>query len=85
MTSSEVQIFGAPGANVGTSSNGKGQGTGGTAAAGRPGRREADGGWGVSWCKDTTWGQLIAIAAGTTGAIKVSLLLVSSMALDSLT
>jgi hypothetical protein len=65
VSSSEVQVFGA--------SNGKGHGSGG-AAAGKPGRREADGGWGISWCKDTTWGQLIAIAAGTTGVIKVCLL-----------
>jgi nucleoporin SEH1 len=66
---------------MGASSNGKGHGGTGaaTAATGRPGRREADGGWGISWCKDTTWGQLIAIAAGTTGVIKVSLLLVEDL------
>lgn len=70
MTASEMQVFGAPGTSV--SSNGKNYGSNAAgSSAGRPGRREADGGWSLSWCKDHTLGQLIAIAAGTTGTIKV--------------
>lgn len=39
----------------------------------RPGRgiREADGRWSLSWCKERYWGEVIAVAAGTGGTIKV--------------
>ena len=42
-------------------------------APGRPGNREADGGWCISWCKDKYWGEVIAAGCGTTGVIKVCL------------
>jgi hypothetical protein len=35
------------------------------------GHKEADGGWALSWCKDHYWGELIAVAAGTDGLVKV--------------
>ncbi|KIM24069.1 hypothetical protein M408DRAFT_331986 [Serendipita vermifera MAFF 305830] len=65
---SSSDMYGAPGTSVG-SSNGQsyGSGVGNT----RPGKREADGGWSLSWCKERTWGQLLAVAAGTTGVVKV--------------
>lgn len=63
--------FTAPGTSIGASSNGKSHGS--STGNGRPGRREADGGWSVSWCKDKQWGQLISVTAGTTGAIRVGI------------
>ena len=62
-------MFAAPGTSLGASSNGKSYGS--SVAGGRPGKREADGGWSISWCKDVTTGQLIAVAADTDGLVKV--------------
>lgn len=65
---STPEIFGAPGTSVGSSN---GQSYGSSVGGARPGKREADGGWSLSWCKDRTWGQVLAVAAGTTGVVKV--------------
>jgi hypothetical protein len=65
---SGVDMFGAPGTSLGSSN---GQSYGSSVGAARPGKREADGGWAVSWCKDKIWGQLLAVASGTTGIVKV--------------
>lgn len=35
------------------------------------GKKEADGGWCLSWCKDKTYGELCAVTAGATGTVKV--------------
>ena len=35
------------------------------------GRREADGGWSLSWCKDKDWGELLAVTAGVSGTVHV--------------
>ena len=35
------------------------------------GKKEADGGWCLSWCKDKTYGELCAVTAGATGSVKV--------------
>jgi len=35
------------------------------------GKKEADGGWSLSWCKDKTYGELCAVTAGATGTVKV--------------
>jgi nucleoporin SEH1 len=37
------------------------------------GSKEADGGWDISWCKDHYWGEILAVAAGTDGLVKVCL------------
>ena len=40
------------------------------------GNKEADGGWCISWCKDRFWGEVLAVGCGTSGIIKVRLLLI---------
>ncbi|KAG9004536.1 hypothetical protein FRB93_010313 [Tulasnella sp. JGI-2019a] len=35
------------------------------------GSREADGGWSLSWCKDKWWGQIMAVACGTSNILKI--------------
>ncbi|KAF8509061.1 WD40-repeat-containing domain protein [Hysterangium stoloniferum] len=42
-------------------------------ATSRPGggNREADGGWDLSWCKEAYWGEVCAVAAGTSGLVKI--------------
>jgi nucleoporin SEH1 len=37
------------------------------------GKKEADGGWCLSWCKDKTYGELCAVTAGATGTVKVGI------------
>ncbi|KDQ08765.1 hypothetical protein BOTBODRAFT_37624 [Botryobasidium botryosum FD-172 SS1] len=37
----------------------------------RIGVREANGGWCLSWCKEHWWGELIAVACGTSGVVKI--------------
>jgi nucleoporin SEH1 len=66
---SSPDIIGAPGTSLGASSNGRSYGSG--VGGDRPGKREADGGWSLSWCKDKSWGQVLAVAAGTSGVVKV--------------
>ncbi|CAG7847877.1 Nucleoporin seh1-A AltName: Full=Nup107-160 subcomplex subunit seh1-A [Serendipita indica DSM 11827] len=66
---STTDMFAAPGTSLGASSNGKSYGS--SVTGGRPGKREADGGWSISWCKDATTGQLIAVAADTYGLVRV--------------
>lgn len=34
------------------------------------GSREADGGWCLSWCKEKWWGQIMAVACGTSNVLK---------------
>ncbi|TRM59024.1 WD40-repeat-containing domain protein [Schizophyllum amplum] len=33
---------------------------------------EADGGWSISWCKDRYWGEVLAVAAGTSSVVRVT-------------
>ncbi|KIL60918.1 hypothetical protein M378DRAFT_193550 [Amanita muscaria Koide BX008] len=35
------------------------------------GNREADGGWCISWCKERYWGEVIAVASGTSGVVRI--------------
>lgn len=32
---------------------------------------EADGGWSISWCKDRYWGEVLAVAAGTSSVVRI--------------
>ncbi|KAG8942432.1 hypothetical protein FRC03_003218, partial [Tulasnella sp. 419] len=51
----------------------------GSGAQGRlgGGSREADGGWCLSWCKEKWWGEVLAVACGTTGTLKILELMTS--------
>jgi len=49
------------------------------------GKKEADGGWCLSWCKDKTYGELCAVTAGATGSVKIIQLLSSQVAVPVLT
>ncbi|KAG8810462.1 hypothetical protein FRC17_002932, partial [Serendipita sp. 399] len=63
-----IEMFGAPSTSLGSASNGRSYGSG--AGNTRPGKREADGGWALSWCKEKALGQIIVVTAGTSGAAK---------------
>ena len=58
--------LGAPGTSLTSSSAGS------ASSEGRKGGAvESDGGWALSWCKEAWWGERIAVAAGTSGIIRV--------------
>ena len=38
-------------------------------------------GWGLSWCREKWWGGVVAVIAGTSPAVKVSLVIAASLLL----
>lgn len=60
------------------SAAGSGVGSMGSSASGssfdgrRGGTVESDGGWSLSWCKEAWWGERLAVSAGNSGIIRVS-------------
>lgn len=57
--------LGAPGTSLASSAGS------GSSEGRKGGAVESDGGWALSWCKEAWWGERIAVAAGSSGIIRV--------------
>jgi nucleoporin SEH1 len=62
------QKLNAPGSSLAGSSTGSGNSFDGR----KTGTVESDGGWSLSWCKESWWGEILAVSSGSSGIIRVS-------------